>query len=112
MIRVEASGTVKAKPEVVFDYLVDGRTLPEWSPKMASSVEQLTPGGVADGTRYRGQFKGMGQVEWMMADVKRPASFVHLATPKMATVKHTWMFAPDAGGTKFTNVIEGKPKGI
>jgi ligand-binding SRPBCC domain-containing protein len=111
MARAEASGIAHATPEAVFDFLVDLKNLPAWS-RVSKSVEQLTPDPVADGTRYRGRFRSMGTVEWVLADSNKPTGFSYTASSGMGTTRHSWKFSPDGDKTRFSNAIDVKPKGF
>src|SRR3712207_4425188 len=75
---VEHDVVLPAPPEAVFDFLSDPANLPRWDSSMVT-VEQVEPGPLEVGTRWRGSSKVMGRrFEWTAATthVQRPTLMV------------------------------------
>src|SRR4051812_33858374 len=51
--------------------LADIRNEPKWQPDV-SSVEKLTDGPVGQGTRFRGSYKGLGDLDVEISEYDRP----------------------------------------
>ena len=63
---VEVNDTIEIDRPVnkVFGALADPNVQITYDGDMFRAVEQLTPGTIGKGTRFRGKFKGMGWVEY------------------------------------------------
>ena len=76
-------------------------------------VEKLTPGPLAKGTHYRGQFKGLGSVEFTFVDFDEGHHFVREATLPFGVVRHRFQFHPArGGGTQIVQTIQIQRRGI
>jgi uncharacterized protein YndB with AHSA1/START domain len=114
-MRIEQTFTVARPPEAVFDYLTDAGNLAEWQTSKVS-VEQLTPGPPALGTRVRETTKPPGApafeqiVEFTEFD--RPNRLhVHIVEGPQP-IDGTWAFAPEGeGATRVHCVVEGDLRG-
>ncbi len=60
MVTVSQSTVLNHPLERVFETAADPQKQLEWDPAVMKSVEKVTPGPLAQGARYRGEFKGMG----------------------------------------------------
>ena len=71
MITISESAVIRRPVEEVFDAAADPQTQLEWDPGTLRSVEKLTPGPLGQGSRYRGDFKGSGVVEYEYVEFDR-----------------------------------------
>ena len=71
MTMIRNSTAIRCSPEEAFDYLCDMRNELQWNPA-AESVEKLTNGPVAVGTRYRAKWKGGPPLEVTVVGFDRP----------------------------------------
>ncbi len=101
-MRVTESATIAAPVEPVFDAAADPKRQLEWDPKMLRRVEQLTPGPLAQGARFRGSFKGFGDVEYEFIEFERPRRFAHLARIPAGRMTHRFTFEPAGDATRLT----------
>ena len=102
MIRISESAVIRRPVEEVFDAAADPQTQLEWDPGTLRSVEKLTPGPLGQGSRYRGDFKGSGVVEYEYVEFDRPRRFAHRADVKIGRIRHVFTFEPVAEGTRLT----------
>ena len=101
-MEITVTATVAAPIERVFAAASDPAEQLRWDASTLRSVEQLTPGPLAAGTRYRGRFKGFGPVEYEYAEFDPPRRFAHLARMPMGRMTHRFTFTPVDGGTELT----------
>src|SRR5215217_5606082 len=102
MFTVVESAIIEQPLARVFDTAADARKQLEWDRDTLRSVEQLTPGPLGQGTRYRGDFKGFGVVEYEFAEYEPPRRFAHQTSMKMGVMRHTFTFEQVSGGTRLT----------
>src|SRR5688572_21682633 len=90
------SGTVviQRPPASVFAAIEDPKVQMTFDP-MFRGVEQLTPGPIARGTRFRGDFKGMGKVEYEYADFEPGRRIVHAVRMPFGGMRHAFELAPE-----------------
>jgi len=114
-MRIEETFSVAREPEQVFDYLTDPATLPDWQTTKVS-VEQITPGPPAQGSRFREVTKAPGGKQF-----EQVTEFTELDRPRRVTahivegpypIDGTWTFAPAPGGTEVHFVAEGELTGL
>jgi len=102
MITISESAVIHRPVEEVFDAAADPQTQLEWDPGTLRSVENLTPGPLGLGSRYRGDFKGSGVVEYEYVEFDRPRRFAHRADVKIGRIRHVFTFEPVPEGTRLT----------
>lgn len=102
MFKLSVSEIIKRPPADVFDTAADPHKQLEWDPDTLKSVEKLTTGPLALGSRYRGDFKGFGVVEYEFVEYERPRRFAHRAPMKMGEMHHIFTFEPVTEGTRMT----------
>ena len=102
MVRVRVEQELPHPVESVFDAASDPQKQLQWDAGMLRSVQPITPGPLGKGSRYRGNFKQMGVVEYEYAQFDRPRRFEHRAQTKMGPSWHVFTFEPAAHGTKMT----------
>jgi carbon monoxide dehydrogenase subunit G len=114
-MRIEESFTVGREPAQVFDYLIDPATLPDWQTSKVS-VQQLTPGPPARGTRYREVTRPPAGKEFEqlteLTEFDRPRRVTVHVVEGPHPIDGTWTFAPAEGGTAVSFVAEGEVSGV
>jgi hypothetical protein len=66
----------------------------KWDAGTLRRVEKLTEGPLARGSRFRGQFKGFGTVEYEFVEYEPPRRFAHQAEIKMGRMWHVFTLEP------------------
>jgi uncharacterized protein YndB with AHSA1/START domain len=84
----------------VFDAASDPQKQLVWDADMLRSVEAITPGPLGKESRYRGDFKRLGVVEYEYTAFDPPLGFEHRAQTKMGRTWHRMAFEPTASGTR------------
>lgn len=112
MITVIESAIIRHAPSEVFAVAADPRKQLEWDPGTLTTVERLTHGPLGLGSRYRGNFKGFGVVEYEFADFESGRRFAHLAALKMGTLRHTFTLDAVPEGTRLTQEGQVTPSGL
>jgi uncharacterized protein YndB with AHSA1/START domain len=100
-VRFTAHHTIEiaAPAEELFDYIADSRHEREWNP-VCHEMEQITRGLLGVGTRFRGCFQFVGQMDFEIVAYDRPRLLVHRAWPWLAEVQHDWLFTQAGGATR------------
>src|SRR5438552_3331085 len=102
MLKVVESAVIERPVAEVFETVSDPETQLKWDPDTLKCVEKLSPGPLGQGSRYRGDFKGMGTVEYDFAEFESGRKFVHHSRMRMGEMRHIFTFEPVPGGTKMT----------
>lgn len=101
-------------PETVFHFSLD----PANAPKVVAGVtklEQLTPGKVGVGTRFRETRVVNGKeaaAEMMLTVYNPPHNYAMSAEVKGITVTYNYQFVPENGGTRITLVCNVAASGL
>jgi uncharacterized protein YndB with AHSA1/START domain len=111
-MEVKEVAVVRAPVDAVFAAAADPQRQLEWDVKTLRSVEQLTPGPLTIGARFRGSFKGFGTVEYEFAEYEPPRRFAHLARIPPGRMTHQFTFEPVEGGTRLTQVGALEPNAL
>jgi uncharacterized protein YndB with AHSA1/START domain len=102
MLEVIETATIAAPIERVFAAASEPNEQLRWDRGTLRSVEQLTPGPLAAGARYRGRIKGFGTVDYEFAEYDAPRRFAHVAAVPMGRMTDRFTFTPVPGGTEVT----------
>jgi len=106
---VTFSVDIDRSPEEVFVYLSEIKRYGEWSPTPLS-IEALTPGPVAVGSRYRstGTFLGKRMTDEVRIIGLDPPSRVEflVRTRRRGSFRHTFLLSPAGRGTHVDRVVE------
>lgn len=113
-VRIEESFSVDRQPEAVFDYLTDPANLRDWQ-TAKTSVEQLTDGPPALGTRVRERTKPPGGREFEQiveyTEFERPRRVRVQVVEGPLSTGGTWSFEPDGDGTRVRFATDAKLPG-
>jgi uncharacterized protein YndB with AHSA1/START domain len=100
---------INAKPETVFAYVSDLTRHPEWSGGRLT-IEAVSPGPVAEGSRYLSRGDVAGQKdrpnELRVTHYEAPVRFTFVAQdPDFGDVSHEFVFKPQTGGTLMERIV-------
>jgi hypothetical protein len=112
MLQVSESVIIARAPQEIFDIAADPHAQLKWDPATLQHVEQLTPGSLAQGARYRGRFKGFGVVEYEFVEYESGKRFAHHALMTIGDMQHRFEFEAVPEGTRLTQTLLVEPKGI
>ena len=113
MVKVETSITINRPPEEIFDHWADGRLYNQWTPAaIKKDIRMLTSEPVGVGSRFRGTFKGTGEVEYEIVEYDRPKRLTMVTHAKIGDLRHTITCEQLNGATQVLEVGEGQLKGI
>lgn len=110
-MEIVVQATVDAPPDPVFATAADIASWPQFIAGIAT-VELLTPGTVATGTRFREtrvMFGRQATEEMTVAEIAPPQRLVLTAYNHGTAYRVEHSFVPEAGGTRMTLKFEGKP---
>lgn len=105
---VEESVFIARSPEDVFDYVTTAQNLPVWDSSVMEA-EQVDPGPVQVGTRWRGASKILGRrFEWTteVTELQPPTQVVSRAVEGKLHFTVTNTMQPENAGTLFTFRVE------
>ena len=105
MPTVSDSVVIARNPAAVFAAIEDP-TVQMTFDDMIRSVERLTDGPIGKGTRFRGDFKGMGTVEYEYADFEAGRRIVHGVRMPFGGMRHAFALSPEGGGTRLVQTID------
>jgi carbon monoxide dehydrogenase subunit G len=114
MITFELSTLVDRPMQDVFNFLSNPLNLPKWQ-SMVAGIEQITPGSVGVGSKYKVQAEMVGRkIDGLMeiTTFETPAKFgfTNQAGPMQVTVTVT--LKPVGTGAKISLHAEGNPGGL
>ena len=113
MIKVETSITINRPPEEIFDHWADGRLYNQWTPgAVKKDVCMVTPEPIGAGSKFRGTFKGIGELEYEILAYDRPWRLAMVTHVKIGDLYHTITFERIDGATRVVELGEGHLNGI
>jgi uncharacterized membrane protein len=104
---IDETVTIDAPVQAVFDYVVDGRNLPDWDSSITECV-RIGPGPVEAGTRFRGASRIMGRrLEWTteVVEVVAGVRAVSRSVEGPLTFTARYEFAESAEGTSLRYLL-------
>jgi len=113
MVKIEGSTVIAQPIEDVFDFVADERNEPKYNPRMLRA-EKVTPGPIAEGTRWSATVTARGRPVEMTIDVTdyaRPHRLGSATSMSAAEIRGVLTFEPDAAGTRLRWSWELQPKG-
>jgi hypothetical protein len=110
MAVIENRVDIDRSQEEVFDYLVDLRHELEWNPDVVS-MEMISEGPVAIGTKYRAKWKQSGLIITECTRYDRPHGWTYVnGGPVEVTLDIS--LAPRGDGTTLVSRFDARPKGL
>ena len=114
MITGQVQIEIEAKPEVLFDLLLDPTKVSAWIPKITEM--SLTPEGpIRKGFKGRSSFKHGRKImeyEFNYYEYDKPNYFSCEATSRSEIIKMSYKFTPTEKGTHINFRFEFQPKGL
>ncbi|MBB3084373.1 SRPBCC family protein [Geodermatophilus sabuli] len=107
---VEHDVVIPSPPDAVFEYLADPGNPPRWDSSIVS-VEQVGPGPVTVGTRWRGTSKVMGRrFEWTteVTEAERPTRLASRSVEGALAFSVSYDLRAEAGGTHLRYRLEAE----
>jgi uncharacterized membrane protein len=107
---VEESTHISRTPEEVFDFLSLPENLPLWDASIVQ-VEQIDPGPLASGTRWRGATKVMGRrFDWTteITELESPHRMASRSIEGRLTFSVLYTLERERGGTLLTYRVEAE----
>jgi uncharacterized protein YndB with AHSA1/START domain len=105
MASVQDSTSIASRAETVFDALADPAVQVTYDGQMFRSVQKLTPGPISRGTHFRGDFKGMGKVEYEYSEFEPNQLIEHAVKMPFGHARHRFEFQPQGDGTRLVQTI-------
>ena len=107
---IEENVHISRPPQEIFDYLSTAENLPVWDSSIMEA-EQITPGPVQVGTRWRGVSKILGRrFDWTteVTDLDPATRWTSQAVEGKLRFTVTQQLEPENGGTRFTYKVEAE----
>jgi Polyketide cyclase / dehydrase and lipid transport len=114
MARIEGAIVIGRPVDVVFDYVADQGNEPQYNSRMVRA-EQITPGPVGKGTRFRSAVAFRRRTAEMLiecTDYDQPELFATITTMAQADISYTLRFEPTPAGTRMSWSGQVQPKGV
>jgi uncharacterized protein YndB with AHSA1/START domain len=113
MADVETTITITAPIESVLDQWAEGRRYNEWQPAATKKdVHLVTSSGIGPGARFRGTFKGAGELEYEIVDYQRPHLLAMRTVTKMGELRHTIRCEETPGSRRVSQFGEARFRGV
>jgi len=109
MQSVSDTVSINAPVSSVFAALADPEVQIRYDGEMFKAVEKLSPGPIGPGTRFRGRFKGMGNVEYSYDEFVDSQLIQHAVKMPFGAASHRFEFRPDTDGTTLAQSISVRP---
>jgi uncharacterized protein YndB with AHSA1/START domain len=113
MIRIETSITINRPPEEIFDHWADGRLYNQWTPgAVKHDVRMVTPEPIGVGSKFRGTFKGIGELEYEILEYDRPRRLAMVTHVTIGDLYHTITCERVGDATRVVELGEGHLRGM
>jgi uncharacterized protein YndB with AHSA1/START domain len=109
MKSVEKSTEIKGSVNRVFEALANPENQMKFDGDMMRSCEKISEGPIGKGTRFRGDFRGMGKMEYEYSEFTENSLIEHAVRMPFGSMKHRFRFEPTSDGTRLTQTIVLKP---
>lgn len=113
MVKIEGSTVIAQPVAYVFDFVADERNEPMYNPRMMRA-EKVTPGPIAEGTRWSATVTTRGRPIEMtieVTDYARPHRLGSTTSMSAAEIRGVLTFEPDVAGTRLRWSWKLRPKG-
>jgi hypothetical protein len=94
---------------VVFAVAADPHLQVRWDAHVLTHVEQLTPGPVGVGTRYRGRTKDAGVTDYELVEYEPGQRFAQRSVRGTGEIHHRFVFEPVPEGTRLVQEVDLTP---
>jgi uncharacterized protein YndB with AHSA1/START domain len=114
VIHIEGDIVIARPPETVFDFVSDERNEPRFNPQMLCA-EQISPGPIGLGTRFRAQVTSRGRPVEMIIEFtayERPRRLASSTQMSAMDIRGTLTFEPVPEGTRMRWHWEVAPRGL
>jgi hypothetical protein len=114
MVRIQGSTVIARPVEDVFDVVADERNEPKYNPRMVRA-DKLTPGPIANGTRWSATVKSRGRpldMEIEVTDYTRPNRLGSTTRMSTGEIRGALTFEPHAAGTRMRWSWQLETKGV
>ena len=105
MKSLKQSIKIKGPINSVFEALADPNNQMKFDNEMMRSCEKITDGPIEKGTRFRGNFKGMGIVEYGYSEFKQNSIIEHAVKMPFGSFHHRFNFEASNDETVLTQTI-------
>jgi uncharacterized protein YndB with AHSA1/START domain len=114
VIHIGGEIIIARPPETVFDFVADERNEPRFNPQMLRA-EQVSPGAIGLGTRFRAETVSMGRTVEMVIEFtayERPRRLMSTTRLSAMDIRGTLTFEPVLEGTRMRWSWELEPHGM
>jgi uncharacterized protein YndB with AHSA1/START domain len=105
MPSVSDSVQIQRPVEKVFGALADPQVQMRYDGEMMRANEQISPGPIGKGTRFRGKFKGMGTLEYAYEEFEPNRLIQVFVKIPFGRMRHRFEFAAEGDGTRLSQSI-------
>ena len=102
---IEETILIYAPMDQVFTALADPQNQMKFDREILRSYQKLDDGPIDKGTRFRGEFKGIGRVEYEYAEFKKNQLIERAVKMPFGSMRHIFLFEPTTGGVRLTQSI-------
>jgi uncharacterized protein YndB with AHSA1/START domain len=106
MKSIQQSIVIKGSVDDVFSALADPTIQMKFDGEMMRSCQKLTNGPIGMGTRFRGNFKGMGNIEYEYSEYQQNSLIEHAVNMPFGSGRHRFEFVKDGNGTRLTQTMK------
>lgn len=109
MKTIQQSVDIHGPVEKAFAAMADPKNQMQFDSEMMRKCEKISEGPIGKGTRFRGTFKGMGEMEYEYSDFKENSTIEHAVRMPFGFLRHRFEFKPTPNGTQFTQSMNFQP---
>lgn len=92
IFKLHYTASIKQPLSKVFPAAVDPEKAQIWDAEAVKNIVKLSPGPLAQGSKYRGDFKGFGTVTYEFVEYKPMEYFTHATRMPIGKMRHKFMF--------------------
>jgi uncharacterized protein YndB with AHSA1/START domain len=111
MTQLNIATRVDAPVDELFDLMANPSAEEQWNPD-AIEVRRLDDGAIRPGARWKGRYKGMGEMDITLDACERPSRLVFSIVGSRLDMHWTFTFAADGpAASRLTAAADMRPKG-
>jgi uncharacterized protein YndB with AHSA1/START domain len=111
MTQLTIASRVDAPVDELFDLMANPSTEEQWNPD-ALEVHRVDDGAIGPGARWRGRYKGMGDMDITLDEYERPSRLAFSIVGSRMDMHWTFTYTADgASASLLTAVADLRPKG-